>query len=306
MEKSGVLNYEILNALVYSAQSLKFTFDRMSYGNDQIQRFKKIRDGIIIEQACERILTSNYDLPIISAPFRTDYRIKDFSEHVILTKSGTILKVDIKGFRIFRTFQKETRTAEMLNNKGWALVPIDQYLNDKKEIYIFSYLICDDSHSNFKFNVNAENCDLKISNTRGKIPNYDLPVSMGVSYLNVENRPLTKIVSMKTPIDIGFVNQKVISIDCLFSFFEEAPKYNIYIQDKIGKVFLFQKSNWNCGSFGLSDAEFMIGGWATSEDVSGWPKIETGEPCFPYYKTRNRNFGVEIGKLRKLSELAKF
>ena len=83
-------------------------------------------------------------------------------------------------------------------------------------------------------------------------------------------------------------------------------KYNIYLKDRLGKVFLAEKSFWKSGNFWLSDTEFFIAGWATSNDIKRWQQIRSGSKIFPYFKTRNENYGCEINNLRKLSTLGDY
>lgn len=300
---------DLFNGLVYAAQSLNFTYNRMNYGNDdpdaELKRFRRIRNGIVIEQACERILSGEFKIPLISSPFRTDYRTTDSSELIAVSAQGAMLPADVKGFHIYREYNGEERTPEMLFERGYALVPQDQYSRHAKPLYIFPFLIADDFQTPFYFNNTIEfKNDFRMPES-SKIPQYEQPVSVGVSFAKNFGQVASRIFRIVNPAEIRIPD--VETVDCVFGFDEKIRAYNLYIRAADNKAFFIDKNYWRDALLGVTNASLVMAGWATAEDVGDWKRIETGTTgIFPYYKTRNHNYGCQLDNLRSIETLKEY
>ena len=130
MSFEPITKQDIAHGLIYAAQSLKFTYNRMR-ADDWRPRFIRIRNGIIAENATERVLNA-HDIVAITAPLRTDWRLTDGPGDIaILSSHGPIRRGDIKSLSL-------NDEAE-LQQKAWALVPKDQFQKKSKHIYITDY-----------------------------------------------------------------------------------------------------------------------------------------------------------------------
>ena len=131
-------------ALDYAAQSLNFTVDRMGYGglaNAGQIRLQHIYVGKAVELATLRTLRDDFQLALDPVPVETPYDEPDQADWLLTKINGRELQVDMKSFHIFRTYQRQERTCETVNQRSTALVPIDQLRRHPKDIYIFATLL---------------------------------------------------------------------------------------------------------------------------------------------------------------------
>lgn len=298
----------ILNGIIYAAQSLNYTYNRMKYSKEEVKRFQKICTGITIENSCFDILSEKYDLPFISEPLKTDYRTKDTSEIVFITAKNRLLSCDIKGFHIFEHYKEDTRTVNDIYSKGWALIPVDQFEKQVKNIYIFPFLIADSEpisfyHNNDICECESPDCDClkkySISELDKDAANLESSVDIIMSFGDGKS-----IKSKVYNINKAFINTKffIDKIDAISSFNDKVKVKNIYISAN-NKLFFIDKKKWMTGNYGFKNAKIFLAGWAIIDDIKDWKKIDSGRILFPYDKTRNNNYGVECRKLRHMIEL---
>lgn len=301
MQEFQILHSDIVNGLVYAAQSLNFTYNRMNYPNDEAKRFCKIRDGVIMEHAAERVLREHYKVTLISSPFKTDYRTTDSAEFVLMSSALQMLPLDLKGFHVFRSFQGESRTPESLRQQGWALVPTDQFHERAKPVYIFLFMLALSAMSRFIYHVSAKKTDdeTPMDNT------YKKPVSVGISFLDVNRRPLTKVMKLTKPM-IKTGKTTFLEIDCLFGFDPTLKEHDIHITDALGKHYVLDKAHWASDRFGVTDGSLCFAGWATDADIKSWKIVPRGSHIFPYSATQTENHGVPIHQLRPMEDLQSY
>ena len=133
----------------YGEQALKFAdenfekhFDRMQYGESP-QAFRERRSHIYIGKIAEyticQYLEDELGLDITidvseGSPDLFDFKINLHNKQPI---------GDVKSFHIYRVYSGQTRSKEQVERDSWALVPVDQYRQRPKDLYIFVMVLGD-------------------------------------------------------------------------------------------------------------------------------------------------------------------
>ena len=119
-------------------------FNRMGYraGPGGIRRrVEHIYVGKIVERIAFRFLREELGLNIGEAPQQTDE--PDEFDFLLSLNDGSTLTGDCKSFHIYRTWNNRERTPEEVLNDSWALVPVNQFQPNPKDIYVFAMLLGD-------------------------------------------------------------------------------------------------------------------------------------------------------------------
>lgn len=323
-----ILQSDVLNGLVYAAQSIKFTYDRMDEKDNDEARFAHIRDGIIMEQASERALLEYYKINLISSPFRTSYRDADSSEFVLMTKNKSMIRVDLKGFHIFKKYRNDIRSPASVYDRGLALVPDDQFSKADKDIYIFVFMLADtvdsrqiSASSQFSYHNSAKIC----SGIPSNLCAYSQPVTAGIAVfgrekatdkrsneensdpkkLNKEEQPKTRIARFSKP-QINAERTYISAVDCVFGFNDRLRESDIYIKDVESRCFIVERTGWSSPKFHVADCELYMAGWATAEDIKQWQLVQKGTQVYPYPATKTTNRAARFADLRPMDDLQKW
>lgn len=119
----------------YATQVMPYAMNRM--GAPDRRRWERLYLRRLAEMVVERHLGDEYGMEIL--PEVVGHA--DMGDGRFVRGDGEGLSVDIKTFNIYRTFRDEVRTSEMVRNRSWALVPLDQFRNNPKAIYVFGFLL---------------------------------------------------------------------------------------------------------------------------------------------------------------------
>ena len=129
-------------AMKFAHETVENTYNRMRYDNTpsgRKQRRSKIYVGKIAERVVCRYLREELKLQITENPSEGEPDEFDFSfKHQDQPFIG-----DVKSFHVFRQFRKQIRTPEQVENDSWALVPVDQFKGQRKNLYIFTIILGD-------------------------------------------------------------------------------------------------------------------------------------------------------------------
>lgn len=129
-------------AMKFAREKVSEHYDRMGYGDSSIgiqRRQSNIYIGKIAEYTICKYLQEELGLDIIrgegNGPDQFDFKIRLGNDQ----STG-----DIKSFHIWTYFQRRRRTQEYVEENSWALVPVDQYRQRPKDLYIFAVLLGDE------------------------------------------------------------------------------------------------------------------------------------------------------------------
>ena len=130
-------------AMEFAHETVDKTFDRMEYENDpdgdEKRRFNiyigKIGEQIIFPYLQEKLKLHITQDTNVGSPDLFDFKI-EFPDRQI---TG-----DVKSFYIMRKFGYDIRTPERIEREGSALVPVDQFDNRRKDLYIFTMILADE------------------------------------------------------------------------------------------------------------------------------------------------------------------
>ena len=123
-------------AMKFADDTVHDTYDRMKYNNIEDCHFH-IYVGKIVEWNVCRYLQEELKLSITENTAEGEPDEFDFSfEH-----QGQPLKGDIKSCNVYRTWRNRTRTPEEAENEAPALVPVDQFKGQRKDLYIFTVIL---------------------------------------------------------------------------------------------------------------------------------------------------------------------
>ena len=129
-------------AMKFADETVDNTYNRMKYKNTPAgrkQRLSKIYVGKIAEEIVCRYLREELKLEITGNTSEGEPDEFDFSfEHQNQSFIG-----DVKSFHVFRTWQNLTRTPEEVEERSSALVPVDQFKGQRKDLYIFTIMLGD-------------------------------------------------------------------------------------------------------------------------------------------------------------------
>ena len=133
----------------YAEQAMEFAnenvhkhYDRMRYGNSPQairERHSHIYIGKIAEFTICRYLENELGLKIATDISEGSPDLFDFK----ITLHDRESTGDVKSFHIYRVYFGRTRTKEQVEKDSWALVPVDQYKQRPKDLYIFVMLLGD-------------------------------------------------------------------------------------------------------------------------------------------------------------------
>lgn len=123
-------------ALDFADETVHQTYNRMGYANIERRRFH-IYIGKVAEQVTFRYLHDVLNLEITQdrhtgGPDQFDFRIESPDQHIL---------GDVKSFHIYRTWNSDIRTKSQIEHNLWALVPVDQYLRQPKDLYVFTVIL---------------------------------------------------------------------------------------------------------------------------------------------------------------------
>lgn len=129
-------------ALNFANETVHGTYNRMGYDNTpaSIERRQfHIYIGKVAEQVVFSYLQDVLGLQITQdthteGPDQFDFRIECPDRHIL---------GDIKCFHVYRTWNSQIRTESQIEHNAWALVPIDQYHRQPKDLYIFTVILGD-------------------------------------------------------------------------------------------------------------------------------------------------------------------
>ena len=126
----------------FARDTVSQTYDRMGYGNKRTAkktRRDRISIGKVAEQVVFRYLREELNLHIIESTNGGGPDQYDF----IIEHEGAQFTGDVKSFDVYRTYKGKTRTPETIERKCSALVPVDQYQNQPKDLYVFAVILSD-------------------------------------------------------------------------------------------------------------------------------------------------------------------
>ena len=123
-------------AMEFARETVPNTYNRMGQKSIERRRFR-IYVGKIAEQTVHRYLREELKLDIseddhVEGPDRFDFRIEYQNRQII---------GDVKSFHIYRTWNNKIRTPEEVEEQSLALVPIDQYDGQPKNLYVFAMIL---------------------------------------------------------------------------------------------------------------------------------------------------------------------
>ena len=127
-------------ALNFARQTVHETYNRMGYestrGNLERRQFH-IYIGKIAERVVFRYIEEVRGLQILqdiqtNGPDNFDFKIDHLTRQIL---------GDVKSFHVYRTWKSETRRQSQIEQDAWALVPVDQYLRQPKDVYIFTVIL---------------------------------------------------------------------------------------------------------------------------------------------------------------------
>ena len=127
-------------ALNFASETVHNTYNRMGY-SDTPQNIERrqfhIYVGKVAEQVVFRYIQDILGLEItqdthIGGPDQFDFKIEYQGKRVL---------GDVKCFHIYRTWNNQTRTNEQVEQQASALVPIDQYHRQPKDLYVFTVIL---------------------------------------------------------------------------------------------------------------------------------------------------------------------
>ena len=312
-----VTESDVYHGLIYAAQSLEFTYDRVRE-DDPVARFIHIRDGIIAERAVERILNEQLNITTVSTPLKTDHRSRDAIDVVLLTNQMKLSKADIKSFR---PRNHRTRVDDIVRN-GWALIPWDQFEKHQEQLYLFAFLLWQDSPSDFIFSSKvvpvAQDEDWPIKEL-GSL------ASIGVTSYSPDSGANTQIQNTRNNLfRIAPQPSDGTVFDVVFSFSKEIAKDPLYLTTPKGERFVVSPETWLPAEsdrdvgVNLNGANVCLAAWVRGKDVkarwergrnireavNGWdysPKGDRTHP--PYSKTGTDNWKARIRDLHGIAEL---
>jgi hypothetical protein len=129
-------------AMKFADETVDNTYNRMKYNNTPAgrkQRVSKIYVGKIAEEVVCRYLREELKLEITGNTSEGEPDEFDFSfEHQNQPFIG-----DVKSFHVFRTWQNRTRIPEQVERDSSALIPVDQFKGQRKDLYIFTIILGD-------------------------------------------------------------------------------------------------------------------------------------------------------------------
>ena len=126
-------------AMEFARESVHGTYDRMGY-NKESPRILHIYVGKTVEQTVYRYLREDLKIDITEAPPTTEPDQFDFT---VKDSNRQVLSGDVKSAHVYLTYQNQTRTPEQAIKQSWALVPVDQYSGQPKDLYIFPIILGD-------------------------------------------------------------------------------------------------------------------------------------------------------------------
>ena len=120
----------------FANQTVDNTYNRMGYNDRERRRFN-IYVGKIAEQIVFRYLREELQLQITEdlhegGPDRFDFKINYQNRQV----TG-----DVKSFHVYPIWKGDIRTPEIIETDSWALIPVDQYERQPKEVYVFAMIL---------------------------------------------------------------------------------------------------------------------------------------------------------------------
>ena len=280
MQVVNVKSEHIETALVYAACSFDWTYRRMG-NSDSKARFNRIKEGIIVEQAVVDLLRG------LKAEVDDHYLSTNWRE----PDRGDILlggqRVDIKGLR--------TRVAD-----PWALVPVDQFARNKKDIYIFAFYDWDNAVYPFAFATSPRPVRLAGQSLpdgkRVKIAVFDSDAGSGTIHTARSIDGSVRDVPDRT----GSVN-----IDAVLVFADDVTPYALRVVTERGRTFSVLPGDWRKWMFGVGceSAQVNVAGWVYGHEVERWEYIPKGSTNTHYHRTRTANRGVPASGLRDIEEL---
>ena len=290
-----ITEQDIVHGLIYAAQSLNFTYDRMQSA-DKFRRFVRIRNGIIAENATERVLNA-HGIVAFTTPLRTDWRLPDGPGDIaILASHGPIRRGDIKSL----SFNDEVE----LRQKAWALVPQDQFRSKPKHVYIFAFTLWNNGpNPTFIYSNQAKMLGDDIPNVEQPLPGR---TSFGISTFSRERRCVTHILSTKTTTINNLPDSAGdIEIDTVFTFTPNIHEYALNIvTTESHRHFRVDSSTWQYGDLGIGgDRRIYVAGWAPHHKIAQWEQLPKGSAKTHFKHTRTDNYGVPVSKLYSLEKL---
>ena len=117
----------------YAGQLMPYAVNRMN--TSQLRRWERLYLGKLAEMVIEQHLHVQYGMEILPEVIGR----ADEADGRFVAGGGEELLVDIKTFNIYRTFGREVRTPETVQGQSWALVPLDQFRDHPKDIYVFGF-----------------------------------------------------------------------------------------------------------------------------------------------------------------------
>ena len=127
-------------AMEFAHETVDNTYNRMRYENTPAgrrQRLSKIYVGKIAEQIVCRYLREELKLQITENTSEGEPDQFDFSFDY---RSQTVIG-DVKSFHVFKTWKGDIRTPERIERDSSALVPVDQFKGQRKDLYIFTIIL---------------------------------------------------------------------------------------------------------------------------------------------------------------------
>ena len=121
----------------YSIKSLDYTFDRMN--KSKKRRQENIYIGKLVEAPICRELNSVYGLIVNTTDVTTSYMNIDKGDISLSSPGGESYICDIKGLHNRKVnISNKNIVSKDIAQKAFALVPVDQFKNNPKDIYIFT------------------------------------------------------------------------------------------------------------------------------------------------------------------------
>ena len=138
-------------AMEFAKENAHRHYDRMGYGENIEQRRNKIYIGKICEYTVCQYLEEVLELDVTVD--RTEGK-PDLFDFKVRCRTG-----DVKGFHIYLLYSGQMRSREQVERDSYALLPVDQYRQRPKDLYIFAMLLGD---SNMPRSLNKTgNCFIK-------------------------------------------------------------------------------------------------------------------------------------------------
>lgn len=127
-------------ALDFADNTVHQTYNRMGYANtpEDIERRRfHIYVGKVAERVAFRYLQDVLNLEITQdtqtkGPDQFDFKIESADKSIL---------GDVKSFHVYRKWNSDIRTKSQIEHNLWALLPIDQYFRQPKDLYVFTVIL---------------------------------------------------------------------------------------------------------------------------------------------------------------------